>query len=204
MTARDAAAAVEAERLIAIVRLDDAGTAVAAARAVLAGGVRILEFSLASETSIPALAEVASEPGAVVGAGTVLTVADAERAVAAGAAFLISPGLAPEVSAWARERDILHIPGAFTPTEAIAAGTPLVKLFPAARLGPAYVADLLGPLPTLRLVPTGGVDADNAPAFLAAGAAAVAVGSSLVNPVSAADPAALTSAAGRLHALVCP
>jgi len=204
MTARDAAAAVEAERLIAIVRLDEAATAVEAARAVVAGGVRILEFSLASEASTVALAEVARELDAVVGAGTVLTVDDAERAVDAGAAFLISPGLAPEVAAWARDRDLLHIPGAFTPTEVIAAATPLVKLFPAARLGPAYVADLLGPLPSLRLVPTGGVDATNASAFLAAGAAAVAVGSSLVNPVSAADPAALMSAAERLHALVCP
>jgi 2-dehydro-3-deoxyphosphogluconate aldolase/(4S)-4-hydroxy-2-oxoglutarate aldolase len=204
VTARDVAAAVEAERLIAIVRLDDAATAVDAARAVVAGGVRILEFSLVREASTAALAEVARELDAVVGAGTVLTVADAERAVAAGAAFLISPGLAPEVAAWARDRDLLYIPGAFTPTEVIAAGPPLVKLFPAARLGPAYVADLLGPLPSLRLVPTGGVDATNAPDFLAAGAAAVAVGSSLVNPVSAADPAALTSAAERLRALVCP
>jgi 2-dehydro-3-deoxyphosphogluconate aldolase / (4S)-4-hydroxy-2-oxoglutarate aldolase len=206
MTARDVAAAVEAERLIAIVRLDDVARAVDAARAVVAGGVRILEFSLASEASTAALTEVAGGFGddAVVGAGTVLTVADAERAVRSGAAFLISPGLAPEVAAWARDRDLLHIPGAFTPTEVIAAGTPLVKLFPAARLGPTYVADLLGPLPSLRLVPTGGVDAANAPAFLAAGAAAVAVGSSLVNPVSAADPAALTSAAHHLRAQVAP
>jgi 2-dehydro-3-deoxyphosphogluconate aldolase/(4S)-4-hydroxy-2-oxoglutarate aldolase len=99
---------------------------------------------------------------------------------------------------------VLHVPGAFTPSEVVAAGTRLVKLFPAGRLGPAYVTDLLGPLPALRLVPTGGVDAGNARAFLDAGAAAVAVGSALVNPVSAADPAALTSAAERLRALVSP
>jgi 2-dehydro-3-deoxyphosphogluconate aldolase/(4S)-4-hydroxy-2-oxoglutarate aldolase len=201
MTARDA---IEAERLIAIVRLDDAGLAVEAARAVVAGGVSVLEFSLATEASYAALEEVARDPGAVVGAGTVLTVAAAERAVDAGAAFLISPGLAPEVAAWARERDVLHIPGAFTASEVIAAGAPLVKLFPAGRLGPGYVSDLLGPLPSLRLVPTGGVDAGNAAAFLAAGAAAVAVGSALVNPGSAADPAALTSAAHHLRAQVAP
>jgi 2-dehydro-3-deoxyphosphogluconate aldolase / (4S)-4-hydroxy-2-oxoglutarate aldolase len=209
MTAREAAAAVEAERLVAIIRLDDAGLAVAAARAAVAGGVRVLELSLASAASAAALGDVAAELGerALVGAGTVLSVADAEQALGAGARFLISPGLAPDVAAWARERDVLHIPGAFTPTEVIAAhssGATLVKLFPAGRLGPAYVSDLLGPLPSLRLVPTGGVDAGNAPAFLAAGAAAVAVGSALVNPGSASDPPMLTSAAQRFRALVAP
>jgi 2-dehydro-3-deoxyphosphogluconate aldolase / (4S)-4-hydroxy-2-oxoglutarate aldolase len=204
VSAAQAAAAIEAHRLIAIVRLDDPARAARAAEAAVAGGVRVLEFSLAGAASLAALAEVADVEGALVGAGTVLTVADAERAVAAGARFLISPGLAPEVGAWARERDVLHIPGAFTPTEVIAAhagGAPLIKLFPAGRLGPAYVADLLGPLPSLRLVPTGGVDAGNAAEFLAAGAAAVAVGSALVNRVTAADPPALTSAAHRLRAL---
>jgi 2-dehydro-3-deoxyphosphogluconate aldolase / (4S)-4-hydroxy-2-oxoglutarate aldolase len=202
-------AAIEAERLVAIVRLDDAAAAARAARAAVDGGVRVLEFSLASAASLTALAEVAGDlaDDAVIGAGTVLSVGDAERALAAGARFLISPGLAPDVAAWARAHDVLHIPGAFTPTEVIAAhsgGAPLVKLFPANRLGPAYVSDLLGPLPSLRLLPTGGIDDANAAAFLEAGAAAVAIGSALVNPVSASDLEALTSAARRVRALVAP
>src|SRR3954454_25050385 len=206
MTAADAATATEADGLIAIVRIDDAALAARAARAAVAGGVRILEFSLASAGSAPALAQVSGELGdrALVGAGTVLSVTDAERALTAGARFLISPGLATEVAAWASDHYILHIPGGFTPTEVLAAharGAPLVKLFPAGRLGPGYVSDLLGPLPSLRLVPTGGVDAGNAPGFFAAGAAAVAIGSALVNQVTASDPSAITSAAQRFRAL---
>jgi len=109
-------------------------------------------------------------------------VADAEAAVAAGASFLVSPHLAFEVTEWAHEHDVLHVPGAFTPTElaaALDAGAELVKLFPAGRPGPGYVRDLLAPFPSARLVPTGGVDEGNAREFLDAGAVAVAVGGAL-------------------------
>jgi len=102
----------------------------------------------------------------------------------AGAAFLVAPGYDRDVAAAAREAGVPYIPGALTPTEVqrcLADGAELVKLFPAGALGAAYVRDLLGPFPALRLMPTGGVSAENAAAFLEAGAAAVAVGSSLVN-----------------------
>jgi 2-dehydro-3-deoxyphosphogluconate aldolase/(4S)-4-hydroxy-2-oxoglutarate aldolase len=183
MTAPDVAAAIESEQVVAIVRIDDAREASDAARALVAGGIRVLEFSLAAACSLDAIEAVRDLSGeAIVGAGTVLTVADAQAAVDAGAQYLVAPVVDAELLAWSRTAGVLHIPGAFSPTEIFAAsraGAQLIKLFPAARLGPRYVADVLGPLPHLRLIPTGGIDETNTAEFLNAGAAAVAIGSSL-------------------------
>jgi 2-dehydro-3-deoxyphosphogluconate aldolase/(4S)-4-hydroxy-2-oxoglutarate aldolase len=175
---------IERERLLAIVRLEPPRLAVTAARDLAESGIRAIEFSLAGAGGLDALRSAASELAAttLVGAGTVRTVSDAERAVDAGACYLVSPHLAWEVSAWAREHDVLHIPGAFSPTEvaaALDAGAPLLKLFPAGQAGPDYVRDLLKPFPEARFVATGGIHLDNAQAFLDAGAAALAVGGSL-------------------------
>jgi 2-dehydro-3-deoxyphosphogluconate aldolase/(4S)-4-hydroxy-2-oxoglutarate aldolase len=172
---------IERERLVAIIRIDGAAEAGRAARALAAGGVRVLEFSLSGRGALDAL-EQARDLDAVVGAGTVLDTRHAEAAVARGAQYLVAPGFDAELLAWAQAADVLHIPGALTPTEVLGAdraGARLVKLFPAGRLGPGYVADLLAPAPHLRLVPTGGVDDGNVVQFLDAGAAAVAVGSAL-------------------------
>lgn len=209
MTAREAEQRIEAGRLVAIVRLGSESLARSAADVLAAAGVGALEFSLASAASAGALRGAAADLGddVLVGAGTVVTVGEAEEAVAAGAAYLVSPGLDPDVVAWALEHDVLHIPGAFTATEVMAAtraGASLIKLFPAGRLGPAYVRDLLAPFPTARLVPTGGIDASNAGAFLAAGAVAVAVGSALVDSAAAAEPAALRRRAERFLDLTRP
>jgi len=200
MTPERARQLIETSRLIAIVRIDDSDAATAAGRALVAGGVSVLEFSLAvssSWTVLSGLLDTASDE-TLVGAGTVTNVDDAERAVAAGARFLVSPNLAQDVAEWARSRGVLHVPGVMTPTElavALDGGAELVKLFPAARLGPEYVRDLLAPFPAARLVPTGGIDEDNARPFLEAGAAAVAVGGALTK--SYRDIAELTHAAQR-------
>jgi 2-dehydro-3-deoxyphosphogluconate aldolase / (4S)-4-hydroxy-2-oxoglutarate aldolase len=191
---------IETSRLIAIVRIDDSDAAIAAGRALVAGGVSVLEFSLAVTSAWTALSGLLDAPSAetLVGAGTVMNVDDAERAVAAGARFLVSPNLAHDVAECARRRGVLHVPGVMTPTELAVAlddGAELVKLFPAARLGPEYVRDLLAPFPAARLVPTGGIDADNARPFLEAGAAAVAVGGALTKAYR--DNAELTRAARR-------
>jgi 2-dehydro-3-deoxyphosphogluconate aldolase/(4S)-4-hydroxy-2-oxoglutarate aldolase len=196
------------QRALAIVRLDSAGDAVAACGVLAGAGMRAFEISLAQPDATAAITEAAESLAgtAFVGAGTVRTVADAAAAVDAGAAFLVSPGLDAEVAAWANERDILHVPGALTPTEVEAASrwSLLVKLFPAVRLGPAYVRDLLAPFPDVGLIPTGGVDLENAQAFLDAGAAAVAVGSALVSPASAATPDQLAVTAHRLLEIAAP
>lgn len=210
--AAEAAARIERERAIAIVRLSAPGGALDAARAVVAGGLTVVEISLTTPDALATIEQLTGPRAAVgalatprsrtderdadgaaplVGAGTVRSVADAERAVAAGAAFLLSPHLALDVLAWAQARDLLAIPGAFTPTDvaaALDAGAPLVKLFPAGVLGPGYVRDLLGPFPAARLVPTGGVGLEDAGTYLDAGAAAVALGGALVGDRSARDP----------------
>ena len=119
----------------------------------------------------------------LLGAGTVLDAETARLAILAGARFIVSPTFSARVVELCHRYDVVAMPGAYTPTELVTAweaGADLVKVFPAGGLGPGYLADLRGPLPQLRLVPTGGVTAENAGAFLAAGAVAVGVGGALV------------------------
>jgi 2-dehydro-3-deoxyphosphogluconate aldolase/(4S)-4-hydroxy-2-oxoglutarate aldolase len=193
------AAVITSARLIAIIRAAGSDDAVAGARALAAAGVKVAEISLAMPEALAAIERTARELGdrLLIGAGTVRSRSDAERAIAAGAEFLVSPSLELEVLSLAGASDLLHLPGVFSPSElasALDAGARLVKLFPAARVGPDYVSDLLAPFPEARLVPTGGITAANARAFLDAGAVAVAVGSAIVNPGTVRDPAALTAA----------
>src|SRR5204862_6041683 len=171
---------------IAGVRMAETAGLRAAARALAAGGVGAVEITLTTPGAIEAIAELVSdgELGCVVGAGTVLDQAAARGVIDAGARFVVSPTLNPAVIRLCRERDIPCMPGAFTPTEILAAwraGAPLVKLFPAAAVGPGYLRDLLAPLPFVRLVPSGGVTLENAADWIRAGAAAVSVGSALVS-----------------------
>ncbi|HEV8338554.1 MAG TPA: bifunctional 4-hydroxy-2-oxoglutarate aldolase/2-dehydro-3-deoxy-phosphogluconate aldolase [bacterium] len=129
----------------------------------------------------------------VLGAGTVLDPVLAETAVDAGAVFLVSPHWDPELAAAARRLGVPLIPGAFTPTEILAAwraGAAMVKVFPAVAGGPEYLRQLRGPLPEIPLLPTGGITVDNAAEFIAAGAAALGVGGSLLRS-EGADPARL-------------
>lgn len=180
---------IESARLIAIVRTGDLDQALRVTESLGEAGIGIIEFSLAGDAALAALRECRSRFGDTVllGAGTVLTGQQAAVAVDAGAHFLIAPNVDEEVMESASGLGVLHIPGALTPTEiafAVRLGAPAVKLFPAARLGPAYVRDLSGPLPGLRLIATGGVSADNARDFLDAGCVAVAAGGAL----AAGDP----------------
>ncbi|MGH3326556.1 MAG: bifunctional 4-hydroxy-2-oxoglutarate aldolase/2-dehydro-3-deoxy-phosphogluconate aldolase [Streptomycetales bacterium] len=171
---------------IAIVRLDDLPRPADLAQALHEGGVRAVEFTLTNRTAFAAIERVREAvPALAVGAGTVLTTADARACLAAGAQFLVTPTVEPDVIDAAAEAGVPAVVGAMTPTELLAAsrrGAQLVKLFPAGRLGPGYLRDVLAPLPGLRLVPTGGVSASNAGDFLRAGAFTVAIGSNLVAP----------------------
>jgi 2-dehydro-3-deoxyphosphogluconate aldolase / (4S)-4-hydroxy-2-oxoglutarate aldolase len=147
-------------------------------------GAAIFEVTFDAPSAAEDVAALSERlPDVLVGAGTLLSVNSVESAVAAGAAFGVAPVLDPEVLDAARDAGLPFIPGAFTPTEIRAAwqaGATFVKLFPASAAGPQMIRELRGPLPEIEIIPTGGVDASNAEAFLDAGAVAVGIGSAIV------------------------
>ena len=156
------------------------------------GGVQLVEITFAADGRISdadtaksiALAAEQFDGKLLVGAGTVLTEAQATLAKSAGAGFLLSPNTDPAVISKTRELGMVSIPGAFTPTEAQnahAAGADIVKLFPASVLGSGYIKALRAPLSQLSLMAVGGIDLDNMAAYLAAGACSVGIGSNIVS-----------------------
>ena len=183
---QDTLQAILAQRLIGIIRMKRYHHPVEIADTLARGGLTILEYTMSGEGALDCVAQVHAELGArvSVGAGTVLDAAAAEAAIAAGAQFIVTPAVVPDVIDVGNRRGVPVVCGALTPTEVLAAvraGADLVKLFPARLGGPGYVRDLLGPFPKLQLVATGGVSAENARAYLEAGAVAVAVGGNLVS-----------------------
>jgi len=173
------------QRASAILRTDLPGAVAPAMDAAIRAGFRICEFTLTVPGAFAHIAAFARREGVVVGAGTVLTVEDARRAVESGARFLVSPVVDETVIEEAKRLGAAMMPGTHTPTEmlcAYRAGAPLQKLFPAPGIGPAYVKACLGPMPFLRIVPTSGVDATNATAHFAAGAFAVGFVAPLFDP----------------------
>lgn len=169
-----------ARRVVGILRCEEplrVGTA------VIEGGVDVVEVPLGVPGALDAVRSLVERfPSALVGAGTVMTAADARAALDAGAQFLLAPVLRPEVVEAAHAVGAAAVPGALTPTEIDAcmrAGADLVKLFPADRLAPADLRALLAALPDAKLLPTGGITAANAAEWLAAGAVAVGVGGAL-------------------------
>jgi 2-dehydro-3-deoxyphosphogluconate aldolase/(4S)-4-hydroxy-2-oxoglutarate aldolase len=148
------------------------------------GGVRLLEITLNSPGAIDLIRQVSGRMGErlLIGAGTVLTPAEAELAIDAGANFILSPSLDVETIQVTKELGAVSVPGAFTATEILMAwrsGADIVKVFPAS-VGASYLRDLRGPLPQIRLMPTGGVNLNNIREFRAAGAVAYGIGSALV------------------------
>lgn len=174
--------------IVAIGRHIDAESATLIAAALADGGVRAFELTLNEPESgalgaIEAVARVAPDLGLEIGAGTILSIEAAERAIAAGATFLVMPHLDVDLVRWAAARGIPAFPGCGTPTEVLAAwraGAAAVKVFPASVLGPAFIRELRGPFPEIPVVPTGGVTLESAQAFVAAGAIAVGMGSWLL------------------------
>lgn len=176
--------ALREHRLVAIVRGPDPDAAVQTVLTLFDAGVQLVEVSLTTADADAVLSRARKELGAdaLLGCGTVVTAADAERAAAAGAAFVVTPALGPGIAA-SRALGLPVIGGAFTPSEmveAMARGAEAVKLFPASLAGPGYVRALRDPFPDLSIVPVGGIDAAAASAYIEAGAAAVGVGSPLV------------------------
>ncbi len=173
--------------IIAVVRTDRTEQVLSICEALLAGGVLAVEITLTVPAALEAIRSASERFGAqaLIGAGTVLNAEACRTAVAAGAEFVVSPITKLEILQAAHAADRPVMLGAYTPTEAQAAheaGADFIKLFPADKLGPAYVRALRAPLPHLRIVPTGGVDLENATDFLKAGCAALGVGSSLLRP----------------------
>jgi 2-dehydro-3-deoxyphosphogluconate aldolase/(4S)-4-hydroxy-2-oxoglutarate aldolase len=183
---------LRAARLIAIVRGADCDAALASTLALAEEGMGFIEVSLTTAGALDVIrrARAALGPDAWLGAGTVVSAADAEAAAAAGASFIVTPALGPGVDA-AVARGLPVVAGALTPTEVVsaeAAGAAAVKLFPASSGGASYLRALRDPFPATPFVPVGGVDEDAAREYLAAGAIAIGVGSPLLGDAAAGGP----------------
>ncbi|MBI2825698.1 MAG: bifunctional 4-hydroxy-2-oxoglutarate aldolase/2-dehydro-3-deoxy-phosphogluconate aldolase [Planctomycetia bacterium] len=178
--------------LVAILRADDHCRLGDAAAALAEGGVDVVEVTFTVPKAERVLAEVADRLGdrVLLGAGTILDAETARIAIQSGAEFLVSPAFRPDVIRLARRYGKLVFPGAFTPTEVLAAweaGADIVKVFPSDTVGPAYLKALRAPLPQIRLMPTGGVTLNTAADFLRAGACALGVGGALVEARALAE-----------------
>ena len=195
-------------RVVAVLRARAAGDYPAVVEVLVDAGIRSIELTLTTPGTLDVLPAIVAAVGsaAEVGVGTVLSGDDAERALARGAAFLVTPTVRPAVIATAVGAGRPVYPGALTPTEVEAdwsAGASAVKVFPASVVGPAYLRALAGPFPDVLAMPSGGVAVDDAPAWLAAGAIAVSLGGELLGDAfRGGDLRALADRARRARALV--
>jgi 2-dehydro-3-deoxyphosphogluconate aldolase/(4S)-4-hydroxy-2-oxoglutarate aldolase len=195
--------------IVAVVRSESSESLVKVVEALAEGGVTAAEITFTVPDAIDVIRETRRQIGdaLVLGAGTVLDPETARAALLAGAEYLVAPNTNTDVIRLCRRYDKAVMPGAFTPTEVVTAwetGADVVKIFPADAVGPAYLKALRGPLPQIRLMPTGGVDLNTAEAFLKAGACCLGVGGSLVEPkaVAARDFNRIKSLAGQYVAIV--
>lgn len=177
--------------VIAVVRLTDLTHAVTVTEALIAGGVRAVEFTFTNRDAAKAISAASKAVGSdgYIGAGSVLDAETARAAILAGAEYIVTPTTNVDAIKMGNRYGVKTLVGALTPTEmltAVEAGAAYVKVFPASLGGPRYLKDVLGPLPQLRLIPTGGVSLENASDFIAAGAVAVAMGSNLVDEATVA------------------
>jgi 2-dehydro-3-deoxyphosphogluconate aldolase/(4S)-4-hydroxy-2-oxoglutarate aldolase len=176
---------IEAEGLVAIVRVPRPELMLPLVKALVAGGIRAVELTMSIPNALEAVRTIDRELGdkILLGVGTVIDDDTCRAAIDAGAKYVISPITRPSLVAAAHALDRPVMLGAYTPTEAQAAheaGSDFVKIFPADTLGPSYIKSLLAPLPHLKIVPTGGVNLDTMEAYLAAGSAALGTGSALL------------------------
>jgi 2-dehydro-3-deoxyphosphogluconate aldolase/(4S)-4-hydroxy-2-oxoglutarate aldolase len=187
---------IRAQGVVAIVRSPTADEAAAAVATLLGAGLRAVEVSLVTPDALEVVRDAASRalPDVVIGVGTVLTIQQLDASIHAGAKFVVSPSFSPDMVREAAAGDIVALPGVATPTEAVdavAAGAPAVKLFPASLWRPDVLREVRAALPWLKTVPTGGVTPASAPDWIRAGALAVGVGSALTK---ASDPSAAAEA----------
>lgn len=196
---------LQAGGIVPVVRAESAEMAVRVTEALVAGGITTIEITMTVPDAMGAIREVARRFGreVLLGAGTVTSRALAEGSLDAGAEFLVTPCVVPDVLSIAREREVAVLPGALTPTEVFTAwslGGDIVKVFPASHMGGAsYLRALAGPFPKIPLCPTGGVNLETIGEFFAAGAAAVGVGGELVlkSALRSGDYGAITTLAAK-------
>lgn len=192
---------LKAVKVIALIRADSSNSLVECARALAAGGLNAIELTMTTPGALEMTAKVARElPDLLLGLGTVLDAATARAGIAAGAKFIVTPAVRPEVIAVCKELDVPVLSGALTPTEAYTAwelGADVIKIFPAEFFGPAYIKSLKAPFPHIQFLPTGGVTPETVGDFLRAGAFATAAGSALVaaSALKSGDWAAITKRA---------
>ena len=183
---------LRADRVLCVVRADRIPDAAELCHALAAGGIRTVELTFTTPGVLDHLrscADTVSGAGIVLGVGTVLTADQAAAAIDAGARFLVTPGIRPDVAAVAAANSVPFFLGALTPTEVAAAvdlGSAAVKIFPASSKGPKYVSYLHGPYPGVELLPSGGIGPGNARSYLDAGALAVCAGTGVVPPARVA------------------
>lgn len=193
-------------KIVAIVRLDDGEDLLNVAEALLNGGVSVIEFTMTTPGALDMISATAEQFGddILIGAGTILDPETARAAILAGSEFIVTPTLNVDTIKLCRRYGKPIMPGALTPTEILTAweaGGDIIKVFPASQLGGAsYLKAVLAPLPQIRVAPTGGVNAENAADFLAAGAVGVGVGGNLVSKsaVESKNWSAITDEAKRL------
>jgi 2-dehydro-3-deoxyphosphogluconate aldolase/(4S)-4-hydroxy-2-oxoglutarate aldolase len=202
---------VEIERagIVAVIRIKEPEKLRAVVDAIAEGGIRALEITMTVPGAVELIRQLAPTlpAGFIFGAGTVVDAPTVHRVVDAGAQFIVSPVFRRDVIEACQLRDVASMPGCFTPTEILDAwdqGADVVKVFPATTLGPGYLKDIHGPLPHVKLMPTGGVTLDNAGDWIRAGAVAVGVGTSLLDAkaIAASDFKQLRANAERIVANV--
>jgi len=172
--------------LVAVIRLDSGEKLPGIISALRQGGINALEITMTTPGALEIIKNFAAQTGTdfLIGAGSVLDAETARLAILNGAQFIVGPIFNPEVVRMCHRYDRPAIPGAFTPTEILTAweqGADLVKVFPTTALGPSYIKDILGPLPQVKLLPTGGVTLENAAEFIRSGACCLGAGTALLN-----------------------
>jgi 2-dehydro-3-deoxyphosphogluconate aldolase/(4S)-4-hydroxy-2-oxoglutarate aldolase len=201
--------AIEDAGIVAVIRMKEPDKLRGVIDAIAEGGIRALEITMTVPGAVEIIRQIAPTlpAGFILGAGTVLDAETALKVVDAGARFVVSPVFRPAVIDAAHQCNVPAMPGCFTPTEILGAwdaGADVVKVFPATALGPGFFKDVRGPLPHVKLMPTGGVTIENAGDWIRAGAVAVGVGTALLDAkaIAAGDYTVLRANAERIVANV--
>jgi 2-dehydro-3-deoxyphosphogluconate aldolase / (4S)-4-hydroxy-2-oxoglutarate aldolase len=209
MTRAEIVGAIERAGIVAIIRMKEPEKVRAVIDAIAEGGVRVLEVTMTVPGAVDLIRRLAPTlpAGFIFGAGTVVDPETVSRVVDAGAQFVVSPVFRQPIIGACHARGVPAMPGCFTPTEILNAwddGADVVKVFPATALGPGFFKDVRGPLPHVKMMPTGGVSLDNAGEWIRAGAVAVGVGTALLDAkaIAAGDYGVLRANAERIVANV--